>query len=185
MDVAVKEIEDLMTSQLSPELQDWKRRQQIAAIGGPLLTGLEQLQNWYSECQSHLPRGKIFCSQALPSPLLRFTLTAQSLFQIKRQLDKLGELVMKVTYECDPIPLQKPHLEERVKYLLYHLIRRYDLPGRPQRPLLAGRSSDRRVVCSQLVCGGDAAVHAHTPTETPHRQDRRPVCHQSQVSARA
>lgn len=49
MDVAVKEIEDLMTSQLSPELQDWKRRQQIAAIGGPLLTGLEQLQNWYSE----------------------------------------------------------------------------------------------------------------------------------------
>ncbi|CAG11248.1 unnamed protein product, partial [Tetraodon nigroviridis] len=28
MDVAVKEIEDLMTSQLSPELQDWKRRQQ-------------------------------------------------------------------------------------------------------------------------------------------------------------
>uniref|UniRef100_H3DKH3 Signal transducer and activator of transcription n=1 Tax=Tetraodon nigroviridis TaxID=99883 RepID=H3DKH3_TETNG len=97
MDVAVKEIEDLMTSQLSPELQDWKRRQQ-AAIGGPLLTGLEQLQNW-------------------------FTLTAQSLFQIKRQLDKLGELVIKVTYECDPIPLQKPHLEERVKYLLYHLIR--------------------------------------------------------------
>lgn len=49
MDVAVKEIEDLMTSQLSPELQDWKRRQQISAIGGPLLTGLEQLQNWYSE----------------------------------------------------------------------------------------------------------------------------------------
>lgn len=60
-------------------------------------------------------------------PLLRFTLTAQSLFQIKRQLDKLGELVIKVTYECDPIPLQKPHLEERVKYLLYHLIKRYEL----------------------------------------------------------
>lgn len=56
--------------------------------------------------------------------LLRFTLTAQSLFQIKRQLDKLGELVIKVTYECDPIPLQKPHLEEQVKYLLYHLIKR-------------------------------------------------------------
>lgn len=56
---------------------------------------------------------------------LRFTLTAQSLFQIKRQLDKLGELVVKVTYECDPIPLQKPQMEERVKYLLYHLIKRY------------------------------------------------------------
>ncbi len=59
-----------------------------------------------------------------PSLPLRFTLTAQSLFQIKRQLDKLGELVVKVTYECDPIPLQKPQLEERVKYLIYHLIRR-------------------------------------------------------------
>ena len=46
MGVVIKEIDDLMTSQLSPELQDWKRRQQIAAIGGPLLTGLEQLQSW-------------------------------------------------------------------------------------------------------------------------------------------
>uniref|UniRef100_A0AAQ5ZIG6 Signal transducer and activator of transcription n=1 Tax=Amphiprion ocellaris TaxID=80972 RepID=A0AAQ5ZIG6_AMPOC len=91
-------IDDLVTSQLNPELQDWKRRQQIAAIGGPLLTGLDQLQSW-------------------------FTLTAQSLFQIKRQLDKLGELVVKVTYESDPIPLQKPQMEERVKYLIYHLIK--------------------------------------------------------------
>uniref|UniRef100_A0A671V6U7 Signal transducer and activator of transcription n=1 Tax=Sparus aurata TaxID=8175 RepID=A0A671V6U7_SPAAU len=118
MDVVVKEIDDLMTSQLSPELQDWKRRQQIAAIGGPLLTGLEQLQGW-------------------------FTLTAQSLFQIKRQLDKLGELVVKVTYECDPIPLQKPQLEERVKYLLYHLIKssfvvekQPCMPTHPQKPLI-------------------------------------------------
>lgn len=46
MDVVVKEIDDLMTSQLSAELQDWKRRQQIAAIGGPLLTSLDLLQNW-------------------------------------------------------------------------------------------------------------------------------------------
>uniref|UniRef100_A0A3B3Y8H9 STAT transcription factor all-alpha domain-containing protein n=1 Tax=Poecilia mexicana TaxID=48701 RepID=A0A3B3Y8H9_9TELE len=73
---------------LRPELQDWKRRQQIAAIGGPLLTA------------------------------------AATLFQIKRQLDKLGELVVKVTYESDPIPLQKPQMEERVKYLIYHLIKR-------------------------------------------------------------
>lgn len=58
------------------------------------------------------------------SPLLRFTLTVQSLFQIKRQLDKLGDLVAKVTYESDPIPLQKPQMEERVKYLIYHLIKR-------------------------------------------------------------
>lgn len=46
MDSVVKEIDDLMTSQLNPELQDWKRRQQIAGIGGPMLTGLEQLQSW-------------------------------------------------------------------------------------------------------------------------------------------
>lgn len=46
MDVVVKEIDDLMSSQLNPELQDWKRRQQIAAIGGPLPTGLDQLQSW-------------------------------------------------------------------------------------------------------------------------------------------
>uniref|UniRef100_A0A7N6A8D8 SH2 domain-containing protein n=1 Tax=Anabas testudineus TaxID=64144 RepID=A0A7N6A8D8_ANATE len=101
-----------------PELQDWKRRQQIAAIGGPLLTGLDQLQSW-------------------------FTLTAQSLFQIKRQLDKLGELVVKVTYESDPIPLQKPQMEERVKYLIYHLIKssfvvekQPCMPTHPQKPLI-------------------------------------------------
>uniref|UniRef100_A0A3Q3XAQ9 STAT transcription factor protein interaction domain-containing protein n=1 Tax=Mola mola TaxID=94237 RepID=A0A3Q3XAQ9_MOLML len=118
MDVVVKEIDDLMTSQLNPELQDWKRRQQVAAIGGPMPTGLDQLQSW-------------------------FTLTAQSLFQIKRQLDKLGELVVKVTYECDPIPMQKPQMEERVKYLLYHLIKssfvvekQPCMPTHPQKPLI-------------------------------------------------
>ncbi|XP_070409403.1 signal transducer and activator of transcription 4 isoform X2 [Nothobranchius furzeri] len=118
MDVVIKEVDDLVTSQLSPELQDWKRRQQIAGIGGPMLTGLEQLQSW-------------------------FTVTAQSLFQMKRQLDKLGELVVKVTYESDPIPLQKPHLEERVKYLIYHLIKssfvvekQPCMPTHPQKPLI-------------------------------------------------
>ncbi|XP_077393748.1 signal transducer and activator of transcription 4 [Festucalex cinctus] len=98
MVVVIQEIDDLMNSQLNAELHDWKRRQQMAAIGSPTLTGLDQLQNW-------------------------FTLTAQSLFQVKRQLDKLGELVLKVTYESDPIPMQKPQMEERVKYLIYHIIK--------------------------------------------------------------
>ncbi|XP_056281443.1 signal transducer and activator of transcription 4 isoform X2 [Pseudoliparis swirei] len=118
MGVVIKEIDDLMSSQLNPELQDWKRRQQIAAIGGPLITGLDQLQSW-------------------------FTLIAQSLFQIKRQLDKLMELVVKVTYENDPIPLQKPQIEERLKYLIYHLIkssfvveRQPCMPTHPQKPLI-------------------------------------------------
>ncbi|KAJ0005411.1 hypothetical protein NQD34_015305 [Periophthalmus magnuspinnatus] len=118
MDIVVKEIDDVMNSQLYPELQDWKRRQQITAIGGPQLTGLEQLQNW-------------------------FTLTVQSLFQIKRQLDKLGELVLKVTYESDPIPLQKPQMEDKLKYLIYHLIKssfvvekQPCMPTHPQKPLI-------------------------------------------------
>ncbi|XP_053732705.1 signal transducer and activator of transcription 4-like isoform X2 [Synchiropus splendidus] len=118
MDIVIKEVDDLMTSHLGPVLRDWKRRQQIAAIGGPVLTGLDQLQNW-------------------------FTLTAQSLFQIKRQLDKLGELVLKVTYDSDPIPLQKPQMDERVKYLIYHLIKssfvvekQPCMPMHAQRPLI-------------------------------------------------
>ncbi|XP_071777749.2 signal transducer and activator of transcription 4 isoform X1 [Centroberyx gerrardi] len=118
MNDVIKEIDDLMTSQLNPELLAWKRRQQIASIGGPLLTGLDQLQNW-------------------------FTLTAQSLFQVKRQLDKLGELILKVTYESDPIPLQRPQMEEQVKYLIYHLIKssfvvekQPCMPTHPQKPLI-------------------------------------------------
>lgn len=114
----IKEIEVLMTSQLSLELSDWKRRQQIACIGGPQLTGLDQLQNW-------------------------FTLLAQSLFQIKRQLDKLGELTLKVTYDGDPIVQQKPQMEEQLRYLIYHLIKssfvvekQPCMPTHPQKPLI-------------------------------------------------
>uniref|UniRef100_A0A4W4HKC0 Signal transducer and activator of transcription n=1 Tax=Electrophorus electricus TaxID=8005 RepID=A0A4W4HKC0_ELEEL len=114
----IKEIDTMMGSQLMPELQEWKRRQQMACVGGPVLTGLDQLQNW-------------------------FTMTAQSLFQIKRQLDKLGELIVKVTYESDPIPLQRPQMEEQVKYLIYHLIKssfvvemQPCMPTHPQKPLI-------------------------------------------------
>ncbi|XP_061782469.1 signal transducer and activator of transcription 4 isoform X1 [Nerophis lumbriciformis] len=118
MVVVIKDIDDLMTSQLYPELQDWKRKQQMIAIGSPLLTSLDQLQSW-------------------------FTLTAQSLFQINRQLDKLKELVLKVTYDKDPIPLQTPQMEERVKYLIHHLIKssfvvekQPCMPTCPQKPLV-------------------------------------------------
>uniref|UniRef100_A0A8C7T9I0 Signal transducer and activator of transcription n=1 Tax=Oncorhynchus mykiss TaxID=8022 RepID=A0A8C7T9I0_ONCMY len=118
MSDVIKEIDALIVSQLNPELMEWKRRQQINCIGGPLLTGLDQLQNW-------------------------FTLTAQSLFQMKRQLDKLGELILKVTYESDPIPLQRPQMEEQVKYLIYHLIKssfvvekQPCMPTHPQKPLI-------------------------------------------------
>lgn len=42
----IKEVETLINNMLREELLDWKRRQQIACIGGPLHGGLDQLQNW-------------------------------------------------------------------------------------------------------------------------------------------
>ncbi|XP_053129532.1 signal transducer and activator of transcription 4 isoform X3 [Hemicordylus capensis] len=114
----IKEVEALVNNMLTEELLDWKRRQQIACIGGPLYSGLDQLQN---------------C----------FTLLAESLFQIRRQLEKLDELSVKLTYEGDPIPLQRPHLLERVNFLLYSLFqssfvveRQPCMPTHPQRPLV-------------------------------------------------
>ncbi|CAB1328402.1 unnamed protein product, partial [Coregonus sp. 'balchen'] len=75
--------------------------------------------------------------------LMEFTLTAHSLFQMKRQLDKLGELILKVTYESDPIPLQRPQMEEQVKHLIYNLIKSSFvvekqpwMPTHPQKPLI-------------------------------------------------
>lgn len=53
-----------------------------------------------------------------------FTLLAESLFQLKRQLEKLEEQSSKVTYEGDPIPVQGPHLLERVTFLIYSLFKR-------------------------------------------------------------
>ncbi|XP_029461947.1 signal transducer and activator of transcription 4 [Rhinatrema bivittatum] len=114
----VHEIDVLMNGMLIEELLDWKRHQQIACIGGPLHGGLDQFQNW-------------------------FTLLAESLFQVRRQLDKLDELSNKVTYEGDPIPSQRPHLQERVDFLIYSLFRssfivekQPCMPTHPQRPLV-------------------------------------------------
>ncbi|XP_036401526.1 signal transducer and activator of transcription 4 [Megalops cyprinoides] len=94
----IREMDALVNSQLIPELMEWKRQQQLACIGGPPLTGLDQLQNW-------------------------FTLTATSLFQIKRHLDKLGEMSQRVSYKGEPIGLQRPQMEEHVKRLISHLIK--------------------------------------------------------------
>ncbi|XP_045875274.1 signal transducer and activator of transcription 4 isoform X2 [Meles meles] len=95
----VEETDALVSSALTEELRDWKRRQQIACIGGPLHSGLDQLQN---------------C----------FTLLAESLFQLRRQLEKLEEQSTKMTYEGDPIPLQRAHLLERVTFLIYNLFKK-------------------------------------------------------------
>ncbi|KAK7832172.1 hypothetical protein U0070_015319 [Myodes glareolus] len=98
----VNESDLLMNNLLIEELQDWKRRQQIACIGGPLHSGLDQLQN---------------C----------FTLLAESLFQLRRQLEKLEEQSSKMTYEGDPIPAQRAHLLERATFLIYNLFKKDDL----------------------------------------------------------
>ncbi|KAF2987387.1 hypothetical protein EK904_002425 [Melospiza melodia maxima] len=95
----IHEIDVLMSNMLTEELLDWKRRQQIACIGGPLHGGLDQLQN---------------C----------FTLLAESLFQVRRQLEKLDELLTRLTYDGDPIPVQRPQLLEKVNFLLYNLFRK-------------------------------------------------------------
>ncbi|XP_011829607.1 PREDICTED: signal transducer and activator of transcription 4 isoform X3 [Mandrillus leucophaeus] len=94
----IHETDLLMNNMLIEELQDWKRRQQIACIGGPLHNGLDQLQN---------------C----------FTLLAESLFQLRRQLEKLEEQSTKMTYEGDPIPVQRTHMLERVTFLIYNLFK--------------------------------------------------------------
>ncbi|GCB72674.1 hypothetical protein scyTo_0006417 [Scyliorhinus torazame] len=114
----LNQMDFLMNRQLFEELTEWKRRQQIACIGGPHNTCLDQLKNW-------------------------FTLFAESLFQVRRQLKKLEELLQKVTYEGDPMPLQRPHLEERVNILIYSFIkssfvveRQPCMPTHPQRPMV-------------------------------------------------
>ncbi|XP_074158931.1 signal transducer and activator of transcription 4 isoform X1 [Sminthopsis crassicaudata] len=114
----ISEIETLMNTMLLEELLDWKRRQQIACIGGPLHSGLDQLQN---------------C----------FTLLAESLFQVRRQMEKLDEQSTKVSYEGDPIPVQRSHLQELINFLIYSLFRNSFvverqpcMPTHPQRPLV-------------------------------------------------
>uniref|UniRef100_A0A8I5UX52 Signal transducer and activator of transcription n=1 Tax=Pongo abelii TaxID=9601 RepID=A0A8I5UX52_PONAB len=114
----IHETDLLMNNMLIEELQDWKQRQQIACIGGPLHNGLDQLQN---------------C----------FTLLAESLFQLRRQLEKLEEQSTKMTYEGDPIPMQRTHMLERVTFLIYNLFknsfvveRQPCMPTHPQRPLV-------------------------------------------------
>lgn len=53
-----------------------------------------------------------------------FTLLAESLFQLRRQLEKLEEQSTKMTYEGDPIPAQRAHLLERATFLIYNLFKK-------------------------------------------------------------
>ncbi|XP_030064730.1 LOW QUALITY PROTEIN: signal transducer and activator of transcription 1-alpha/beta [Microcaecilia unicolor] len=103
---------------INEELVDWKRRQQIACIGGPPNACLDQLQNW-------------------------FTIVAESLQQVRQQLKKLEELEQKFTYDQDPVTQNKQNLQDRTNSLFRQLIqssfvveRQPCMPTHPQRPLV-------------------------------------------------
>uniref|UniRef100_A0A8C1Z6T7 Signal transducer and activator of transcription n=1 Tax=Cyprinus carpio TaxID=7962 RepID=A0A8C1Z6T7_CYPCA len=92
--VVIKEIANALTvaeqiqlSLVSEELPEWKKRQQMACIGGPPNACLDQLQSW-------------------------FTAVAECLQQIRQQLKKIQELVQKFTYNNDPLTLGKSQLDD-------------------------------------------------------------------------
>lgn len=110
--------EQTQVALITEELVDWKRRQQIACIGGPPNACLDQLQNW-------------------------FTVIAESLQQVRQQIKKLEELEQKLTYNLDPITQHKGFLRERTNTLFKQLIqssfvveRQPCMPTHPQRPLV-------------------------------------------------
>uniref|UniRef100_A0A3Q2DTE4 Signal transducer and activator of transcription n=1 Tax=Cyprinodon variegatus TaxID=28743 RepID=A0A3Q2DTE4_CYPVA len=110
--------QNLIQDLISEELPEWKQRQQIACIGGPPNACVDQLQNW-------------------------FTAVAEALQQVRQHLKKMLELEQKFTYENDPIPQKKAHLENRALELLKNLLssslvveRQPCMPTHPQRPLV-------------------------------------------------
>ncbi|XP_017271454.1 signal transducer and activator of transcription 2 [Kryptolebias marmoratus] len=90
--------EDLINLLVNKELVDWQRRQQRACIGSPDNVCLDQLEKW-------------------------FTCVAVCLFQVREFLNKLEELVGKVSYEDDPVKAQKPALQRRANTLLEDLFK--------------------------------------------------------------
>ncbi|XP_008408363.1 signal transducer and activator of transcription 2 isoform X1 [Poecilia reticulata] len=90
--------EDLINLLVRKELVDWQRRQQKSCIGAPDNVCLDQLEKW-------------------------FTCVAVCLFQVREFLNKLDELVGKMSYENDPIKAQKPALNNRTDALLKDLLK--------------------------------------------------------------
>ncbi|XP_051762422.1 signal transducer and activator of transcription 1-like [Ctenopharyngodon idella] len=124
-EVVIKEMANVLTlaeqiqlTLISDELPEWKKRQQMACIGGPHNTCLDQLQSW-------------------------FTVVAECLQQIRQQLKKVQELVQKFTYNNDPLTLGKSQLDEQALSLFKNLIlnslvveRQPCMPMHPQRPMV-------------------------------------------------
>uniref|UniRef100_A0A672R2G2 Signal transducer and activator of transcription n=1 Tax=Sinocyclocheilus grahami TaxID=75366 RepID=A0A672R2G2_SINGR len=113
-----QEFKQIQLSLVSEELPEWKKRQQMACIGGPPNACLDQLQSW-------------------------FTAVAECLQQVRQQLKKIQELVQKFTYNNDPLTLGKSQLDEQALSLFKNLIlnslvveRQPCMPTHPQRPLV-------------------------------------------------
>uniref|UniRef100_A0AAX7VFX2 Signal transducer and activator of transcription n=1 Tax=Astatotilapia calliptera TaxID=8154 RepID=A0AAX7VFX2_ASTCA len=110
------------------ELADWKRRQQIACIGGPPNICLDRLETW-------------------------ITSLAESQLQIRQQIKKLEELQQKVSYKGDPIIQHRPALEEKIVDLFRNLMksafvveRQPCMPMHPDRPLVIKTGLQHRIV---------------------------------------
>lgn len=91
-------IDDLTNTLVKKELVEWQRRQQKACIGAPDNVCLDQLEKW-------------------------FTCVAVCLFQVREFIGKLEELVGKVSYDNDPVKIQRPALQKRADTLLKNLIK--------------------------------------------------------------
>ncbi|XP_069471780.1 signal transducer and activator of transcription 1-alpha/beta isoform X2 [Ambystoma mexicanum] len=110
--------EQTQSALIKEELVEWKRRQQIACIGGPPNACLDQLQSW-------------------------FTTVAESLQQVRQQLKKLEELEQKFTYDPDPITHHKGTLQDQTHSLFRLLVqssfvveRQPCMPTHPQKPMV-------------------------------------------------
>ncbi|XP_056131039.1 signal transducer and activator of transcription 2 [Lampris incognitus] len=90
--------EELKVMLVQKELVEWQRRQQRACIGAPDNTCLDHLEKW-------------------------FTCVAECLFQVRKFLMKLEELMGKLSYEHDPVKAKKPILQKRVDAILTDLLK--------------------------------------------------------------
>ncbi|KPP78955.1 signal transducer and activator of transcription 3-like [Scleropages formosus] len=148
---------------LDEELADWKRRQQIACIGGPPKICLDRLETWYpfrfleTEPRSVITT-RINCinlaiRESFPvnssnicyasCKLIMITSLAESQLQIRQQIKKLEELQQKVSYKGDPIIQHRPVLEEKIVDIFRNLMksafvveRQPCMPMHPDRPLV-------------------------------------------------
>uniref|UniRef100_A0A8D0GFY0 Signal transducer and activator of transcription n=1 Tax=Sphenodon punctatus TaxID=8508 RepID=A0A8D0GFY0_SPHPU len=89
---------DTLRELLQEELGEWQQRQRRAVLREICDTSLDRLEKW-------------------------FTADAELLFQLLRLLRTLGELVKKVTYQHDPLQVELPLLERRLREQLSCLLR--------------------------------------------------------------